>query len=191
MTDPSDARKIIEDVMRPYHEEIGNLVVDWNTMQDAFCRLFCALMETDDYRKPLAIWHSLGNDRSQRELVKRIAPHCSLIEKDKKAIEQIEWAVRNALGLGDNRDDAVHSPYVIVMAGEIRLEPYDTFGHPRAKGLKDKELISEFQRIRENIRRMVFFVYKLEQYLVDLKFKNAPPTLPDKPFLPSREQKKT
>ena len=176
----------LEESLQPYAEELGNLVIDWNTMQEGFCMLFCVLLEVENSDKALAIWHLLKSDKLQRDLVVKVAPHCALIKKDPKVIGLIEWAVNNAMGLGNHRDDAVHSPYVVLMQEPISLGSLSLLGHPRAIGFTDKELISEFARIRGNIRAMTIFVYKLQQYIIDLKHQNGHPTLPEKPSLQKR-----
>jgi hypothetical protein len=177
----------LEDALKPYAEELGNLVIDWNTMQEGFCMLFCVLLEVENFDKALAIWHLLKSDKLQRDLVDAVAPHCSLIRKDPKAIELIKWAVKHAMELGTHRDDAVHSPYVVLMEEPISLGSLSHFNHPRALGLKEAELIGEFARIKGNIKAITLFVYKLQQYIIDLKHQNEHPTLPERPSLQKRK----
>ena len=191
MMDHEELKKRIDTAAKPYAEAIGQLIMSWNTMQDSFCTLFCILMESNKLGKALAIWHAIKNDRSQRELVKAIAPHCSVLQKDKKAIELISWAVKCADATGSHRDDAAHSPYAIQIAEPVELTTNFALGHPKAINLKDIDLLDEFKRIRHNAGQITCFVYHLTQYVSNLKSGEKPWPLPQKPSLQTtRPQKK-
>jgi len=126
----------------------------------------------------------------QRELLNATASICTIIEKNKKAIELIRWAVTSANQLGSHRDDTIHAPYAIFIGGSgIEVVPSTFLANPKAESLKDKELLKEFSRHTSNAKMLASFAMQISGYLRACQT-SAPSPLPEKPSLQKEPHRK-
>lgn len=185
-----DTPKTPDDYFEPYALELGFLVRNWNSLHDAICRLFCFLMDTNDWRKPLAIWHFLQNDRMQRNLLRKVAP-IALNERP-EVQDSINWLLEKVDQLGNHRDDLVHTP--VALQWEPReFVPLTWLNHPRARNLTDNDLLLEIRRQKENARMLGFYAVETEIHLTGARNQNGDvvhPPLPQKPPLQTVPHKK-
>jgi hypothetical protein len=144
---------------KPYLHELSLVVTTWNDLHEELGRLFWTASGVSNGHIPLSIWYSTESDRAQRKMLRCILPYAlhdlqRAKEKGndwvKKAREEIKWILDKADWLAEQRNNAVHSPYLYSPEGQnLRMIAADFFGHPRAKKLTGKELLGEFRWYRK------------------------------------------
>ena len=93
------------------------------------------------------------NDRAQREMLRAAAkvkfsnePHMPYVPPHPRALEDVEWLLNEIDRLADRRNDAIHSPFWQAYRGdEVKIEPAVNLGHPRARKLAGKDVLTEFR----------------------------------------------
>jgi hypothetical protein len=100
---------------KPYAEALGFLVRDWNDAQETMCDLFCALFQDEDKDMARAVWYAIPNDRGQRKILN--AATLERFGEEHHVTKATAWVIGRADALGNQRDDAVHSP-VSLMIGD-------------------------------------------------------------------------
>lgn len=177
---PEDPEAPYDRAFRPIALEIGFFLREWNDLQEILLLLFHNFAgfanPSGDTRMTQAIWHSVNNDRLQRNMLLRAAEAACLgalwvgAPKDQKFRDhlygEIKWLVERANALGQQRDDVVHSP-VAPEFGERSTLTYVAFalsGHPRASNLKGKKLIKEFRLCRERAKALYAYAHEWLHY---------------------------
>ena len=95
---------------------------------------------------PLAIWHSILSDRSQREMLKAAVQSATWAPNLLSAKDDIIWLINQAQGLADNRNDGLHSPFVLSIGkDEYSFKPMDHSLNPRAKKFAGKNVLSHIE----------------------------------------------
>lgn len=141
---------------------VGRVALAWSALHERLGELFVTICEPNSITLARAIWHSIKNDRMQRETL-LAAPHAVRTEET-KLVKEIEWANGQIKGqLEDSRNTAVHAPYAMIFdSGGLKIIPEHHHGNPRAKQLKDKDLRAELKSYRDNIYAMTKFVKALD-----------------------------
>ena len=171
----------LERTFKPYAIELGYLVYAWNRLQDRFGLLFWDLSGIASGRHAFAIWHSVTNDRAQREMLRAtIESPMTKFEGESRAKADLLWMVNHANKMADNRNDAIHSPFILnIGRGGTELRSASGGGHPRAEKLKDKDLKVEFRYYADCADVLSEFAEAMHRYLGKVD-----PTWPDRPLLP-------
>jgi len=184
MADEPEPKPLFDTAFEPYASAIGYLVREWNYLQNKFCDLFCTIMEPTSYEVSSAVWYAVQNDRMQRALL--LAAATIRLSAHTKCLEDIEWIIGKANGLGSQRDDTIHSPMRMLIGDPIQFISMYFYGHPRAMNLKGKNLLEEFELYRKNAAILRNYLSGLESH-IRLLLRGAPAEmqtpLPEKPQL--------
>lgn len=183
--------------LRPYVAELGLVVYSWNKLQENLAWLFWCVTGIANGAIPLAIWHSIENDRAQRKMLQvALVAATSALDakgelKNPRVKNDILWLLKMANSLADQRNDAIHAPYsFIISPSPMKLVPNDFLSHPRAKKLKgklrDKDIREELRWCSESAETLALFAKRLY-----MSFRNPEIAWPDRPRLPNRGQKKS
>lgn len=144
-----------------------------------------------------AVWNAITNDAIQRDMLLCAAKFAhDMGEIGDRAIADVEWLLREARKVSEARNDAVHAPLISWgRPGQEMVRPEVEWGHPRARNLADKHLLSEFRWCRDSAVKLAEFCLHLE-----LALQKNPGALsaahgrvwpwPNRLVLPSRGQKK-
>jgi hypothetical protein len=182
---------------QPYAIELGAFVYGWNQLHDNLADLFWAVLGGLNGAIPLAVWHSISSDRSQREMLRaaadaRFLAHFPNIEKNKiknaEAAKRFKWLLGETDKLSIYRNDVIHAPYWF-LKGAKKLVPNTFQGNPRAKGLGEVDLLHEFQWCRSTATVLGDFTGRLS--VAVRCFDNEHHSWPDIPQLPNRGHKKS
>jgi hypothetical protein len=104
-----------------------------------------------------------------------------------KALDDIEWVLNQADKIEDLRNDALHSPVILLgTKAKARPAPNHYFGHVRARKLSERDFIAEFRRFRATATKLRDFVGRLDLAL--LNYPNG--SWPSRPSLPTRSENK-
>jgi hypothetical protein len=169
---------------RPYVTAIGQAAIAWNGLHEALRSLFGVFLASDDPPTHVAIWYSQNNDRAQRNILRALARtdnETGNVSDD--VYQRVKWLLDEADNLATVRDAAIHAPLI---SDAKAIVPY-TFhaglsGHPKAKKLLDKHLLTEFRWCRDTAITLTDFCLRLEFALTRVR----PTALPDIPSLPDR-----
>jgi hypothetical protein len=183
--------------LRPYAVELGFLATAWNQLQQNLSSLFAELLEAKHHHFALAIWHATDSDFTQRKML-----HALIVAEEKMSryqrtlssvqIEGLLWLldqIDNKLRF--KRNDALHAPLMVVRgvrndAVRTWVETHFSPLNPRARPLRDKDLIQEFRDYTAHAR--VLAKYANDVWYA-LRFPEQRPW-PDKPPLPQAYKNK-
>ncbi len=189
VANPTDVE--IRGEFTPYAAKLGSLVYVWNDLHDSLALLFWVVTGITNGLVPLAIWHSTDSDRAQRRMLQSAvnATAAAFDAKFKHAKFKVDltWLIDRTNSLADQRNDAIHSPYWFVGPPPMQMIPNDFQGNPRAKKLKDKDLLREFTFCADTAVVLTEYARQLAYAIRN----SAHVPWPDKPSLPNRGQKKT
>jgi hypothetical protein len=199
--------KLYNDTLEPYAKQLGLLIHDWNELHLEITSLFliiCPSHYSDDDEEReilLALWNAVPNERLQRDMLRKASKvRFTVITKrmEKSGIEinpittheaeildHIMWILEKADSLGRKRDDSAHVPMILdaTMPMVLRFSAFDDFGHPIARQLSGKDLLSEFGLYRARIQAVSRHANGLIRYLRGDR--DRPQSLPEKPQWPS------
>jgi hypothetical protein len=149
------AKGRIRKQIEPYLQDLALVVASWNELHDELGRLFSIVIGGGNLSLALAVWHTIESDALQRKLIRAALPFSlSDLPRAKEkgadwvriARDEIKWILDRVDSLRDQRNDAVHSPLIAeLQSGKWKLTSFTFFGHPRAKKLAGKELLSQFR----------------------------------------------
>jgi hypothetical protein len=167
---------------KPYAVELGYLVYSWGRLQEVLGRLFWVLSGISNGHHALAIWYAVPSDRTQREMLRALveSKHSSRLNEYPRAKADLIWMINRANSLADQRNDAIHSPFILIVNyRSTKLRSAHLDGHPRAIKLKDKDLKVEFRHYADSVDVLSLFG---EAALRSLR--KVDPAWPDRPLLP-------
>ncbi|MBM3534988.1 MAG: hypothetical protein FJX60_18345 [Alphaproteobacteria bacterium] len=84
-----------EQVREKYDElalRLGNVVIAWNTLYESLGGVFALIIDGSHAGIPLAAWHSLKADRSQREMLEAAVK--AAFKKNHATRERILWLTK-------------------------------------------------------------------------------------------------
>lgn len=191
-------QRFTEKKFLPYATAIGQVALAWNDLHEVLSELFCTLYGGSWIAKPLAIWHSAKFDRPKRDMLRGMLVHWTNEEKQRrpKAQADITWLLDRATELEEARNNAVHSPLLLIAGGGIveaararGLQVPDVISHtlynnPRALRMALKDLLFEFRWCRAAVLVLRDYASRLDHALTH---DGAP--WPGRPKLPNRGQK--
>ena len=122
---------------------IGELALVWNDLGMVLSGLFHAVTRIPNGMASDAVWNSVRSDRTQREMIVSLVKLEALgYELNTNLRTEFLWCLVEIGKLEDLRNNAIHSPVYEDHTGTI-VAWYE-LGHPRAKGLANKDLLKEF-----------------------------------------------
>lgn len=176
---------------RPYATAIGQAALAWNELQETLGNLFNIVVskEADGLGIALTLWHAIDSDRAQRKMLKDALERITHFRRITPAqAGAIGWLLSEANKLSDARNDIIHSPLQSITDSEnaklVEIKPRSFTGHPRARKLARRHLLSEFRWCRDTAITLSIYCRRTQVALVDDTF-----PLPNIPRLPSRGQK--
>lgn len=188
ITFPTDEE--IKDAYNEYVSALGEVAHSWNYLQESLGHLFCDICGLD-FSMGFAIWYSSDNDRVQRRM---LAAALNAWPEEKwqrtpKAVQEIEWILKETNELANRRNDAVHSPCTISTDEDgHKMYPAAFYGSNAAKNLrnriKDDGLIAQFKWYTACAETLRLYVQAVETGLRSDKF-----PWPNRPLLPTSGQR--
>jgi hypothetical protein len=180
-------RKRTRDINK-YAKEIGSIAILWNQLHDDLANILGFLLPSKNPHDFIAqaMWYSTTSDHAQRKMLRAaISAHSGVEPEAKKKLTWLLDKVDNFLA--DKRNDAFHTPFITAVSD-------DTLSHllianhlftqsPRAKKLRDKDLLKEFKWYANYTSALAMYAKQLERALI------AGKPLPDKPDLPHLGQR--
>jgi hypothetical protein len=184
-------KAMTERAFAPYAVEIGHLARSWNQLQETLCLIFTRVVRADNANIGQAVWYALRSDLTQRDVLKAACKALGAVDTRKRptAVKDIEWILKNTAGLSDQRNTAVHLPFMIgrdTVTKEMVVMPHFFSNNRFSQGLKDKDdVLKELFYCRVQIDC-------LKDYALAIWFALGHPERqwPSKPSLPTREQVK-
>lgn len=178
----------------PYALAIGQAALAWNYLHEVLCEIFVVVVDSS-YSNERAIWYSQGYDRARRKMLlaalQKNFTHTHPWPKD-NYLPSIEWMLAETTKLEDARNITIHAPLVIFdeelakfFGKETGVVPYDLYGNPNATRLTRKDILAEFRWLRDRALVLAEFGLKVRYAWVS----QGP--LPDRPRLPTREDRKS
>ena len=179
---------------RPYVMAIGQAAVAWNGLQESLRSLFWTAMGGGWVGIYSTVWYAITNDSAQRDMLRAVARFAGdTAELSERAVSDIEWLLNEIRKVADARNDAIHAPLISWgQAGKEVVSADATHGHPRAKKLVDKHLLTEFRWCRDSAVLLSEYALNLDMAITH----PGHPTIgrgwpwPQRPKLPNRGQKK-
>jgi hypothetical protein len=179
---------------RPVAIELGWLVYEWNRLHESLGEIFANIIVGDDgdgdnIRPALAAWHTLTNERAQREMLRAALNARYLLSAPKpKSHREVSWVLNKLGELAGRRNDAIHAPLALVSQfgsdeNSVEIMPLYFFGNPRATSLKGRSLLEEFRWYRNHFEKLADYA---ESLIFAIKFSDY--TWRDRPELPPRAQ---
>ena len=204
---PLYADRFTERQFAPYVKAIGQLVLAWNSLQEAlsftYQLLLVGAINDSDHNHMSQVrssWYSIRSDRNQRGLLKAVVQTATEWQKRTypKLRDDMEWLLKEVNSLEDARNNAAHSPLMLIsrkkslLAAALahaleqdRVTPESAMGNPRALALAKKDLLTEFEWCRDSALTYRDFVIHINRALWTAGY-----TWPSRPKLPNRGQKK-
>lgn len=174
-----------------YAVALGRVAHAWNGLFEQLGRVFLA---TSEMKQPLAaaIWYSLDSDRTKLTILKAtITSQSTIPPTDRwpdcpKAKEDLLWLVERVSNLMDKRNDAIHAPCSLTADHDgAKMTASQVSGHERARKLRGKDVLVEFDWLERWTDRLNNFAMKVE---VGLQWpQHAWPDRPSKPDQKSRK----
>jgi hypothetical protein len=158
--DPVVLGELIEAAELASHAEaLGHVSLAWTTLHEVMGMLFAYLLMPAPQEHAYAVWHSIKNDRTQREMLKALAE--SALPEDDEIRKAIKWAVDKLLSLENSRNDALHSPYVLFHHPERgpTMISNDLTGNRRAANLAGRDLSVELESYKSNVRAITDYLW--------------------------------
>ncbi len=72
----------LKEKFQPFAAELGSVVFTWNNLHERLGDLFWAILGGHNGAVPLAIWHSIDSDRTQRKVLKAATVAAVFVRKD-------------------------------------------------------------------------------------------------------------
>lgn len=184
-------KAMTERAFAPYALEIGHLARSWNQLQENLCLIFTRVVRADNTNIGQAIWYALRSDLTQREVLKAACSAFGAVDTRNRptAINDIEWLTTKTYELSDQRNTAIHLPFMIGIDTTTRkmvVMPHYFSNNRFSKKLKGKDDV---------LKELFYYRAKsdcLKDYAVAIWFALGNPVRqwPSKPSLPTREQVK-
>jgi len=190
--------KLVREKLEPYVAALGKVAHSWNHLQDALAELFFIVTGLEQLVAE-AIWHSMLNDRWQRELLRAAVTATTnrrLTEDLPKAKDDILWLLQKADDVGRKRDTAVHAPITVAITSpiaadfedKVELIPDTFYGNRLARKLVGKDILAEFEWYELTADALTSFARGIKR-AIETSGNPRPFPWPDRPRLPVLEQR--
>ena len=188
LAESAERKRAKEKAFAPFAEQIGWIAYEWNRLQEALGDLFCDIVRPGSDRVGNAIWHSTDNERALRRMLEEALEAAKTENQvEQRPYDDVSWILSKIDKLAGRRNAAIHAPFALVSKSAsdpgFEVMPLHMSGHPRAKELKDKEVLGEFKWYRDHLEKLADFAEALHFALIfpDISW-------PDRPELPPRGQ---
>ena len=170
---------------------VGRVAHAWNYLQQKLGQLFVFVTKTEP-AIALSIWYSTDNDRAQRNMLNAAilaTKDDSWLPRLPSAKSDLLWVVDRVNAIADLRNNAIHAPASLLTDSngpsmKASLEGYIN-GHPRARRLWGKNLLTEFDWCEKSAEALSRFIGHAAVSLNDDEW-----PWPERPSLPTLGQKK-
>jgi hypothetical protein len=154
-----------------YALAVGRVAHAWNYLQEALGQLFVLVVD-GNRSATLAVWYSTDSDRTQRNMLRAALVASGGDNRWAKlpsARRDLLWLIDRANALADQRNNAIHTPASLSTDadGSMMTASHNAFfsGHPRARRLWGKKLITEFEYCEKYAEALYDFARKAETAL--------------------------
>jgi hypothetical protein len=179
-----------------FHEHaalVGKIAILWNELHERYGIAFGKIVNPGNFEMGLNIWQAVWNDRAKRSML--LAAINTLDTKvHGRFVTEMTWAINKTDSLEDNRDTAVHAPYITSHnEGRFRIISSDGLRHRRAEKLSGKDVKLELESYEANLRAIMEFIGGLGVHFDWPEAKFAWPERPSmpRPAHPNRDQGRT
>lgn len=184
--DPIDEKPTIPQVLARHAQALGLVSIAWTHLHEVLASIFGMLLTPDMPTKAWATWHAVGNDRSQRAMLKALM--AVMFRDDDKRKVELDWVLDRLNSYEDKRNNALHSPYTMEQHpdGTIDFIPNYYGGNKRAKNLHGKELLVELKSYSDHLSRLSAYLGLIQSSLPS-PLRAVAPTAPaqlQRPSLP-------
>jgi hypothetical protein len=184
MKTPSEEQ--LEKAYNEYALALGLVVHSSNRLQETLARLFRTIVGGDS-RIVDAVWHSSKSDAAQRDMFRAALQGCTRHKWETRlpaARDDLIWLIIESDKFANKRNDAVHAPCLFTAIGTLAevVAQQDTLNQ-KAKNLRDKKLLEEFQLYTKIACVLDSFATKAKAALV-----HHTVSWPEKPLMPTRGQ---
>jgi hypothetical protein len=184
--DPIDEKPTLPQVLARHAQALGLVSIAWTQAHEALASIFGMLLTPEMPTKAWAAWHAVGNDRSQRAMLKALM--AVMFAADDKRKVELDWVLDRLNSYEDKRNNALHSPYTIEQHPDGRLVfiPNHYGGNKRAKNLHGKELLTELKSYTDHLAKLSAYLGLIQSSLPSPHRVVAPtdPALLLRPSLP-------
>lgn len=169
-----------------YALAVGKVAHSWNYLHEKLSSLYATVCG-GNRKIALSVWHAVANERTQQLMLKAAvlaAPEEGWAIQHPKSKNDLDWLCEKVRNLGDQRNNAIHAPCILSIGADgSRMIPAPPIlsDHIRAKNLRGKEILVEFDYVEKWAERLSIFAQVAESALLS---KNYP--WPDKPEKPVR-----
>jgi hypothetical protein len=176
-------------VFAPYIQATGEVVDAWNRLHETLKYLFVAVTKMPE-NIGYAVWHSARSDSVQREMLRAAIDATGdkepWVVRLPTAKDDLKAFLKKANKIGETRNDAIHAPVSLAKSnGRLVIVPFYFNGNPRAENLRNKDILTEFNRCRDEAYMLNAFADHAE---AAIKFPSR--AWPDKPSLLIQPEKK-
>ena len=179
---PEQVRDTAQEAFEAYSLAVGQVAYTSNDLQAELGQLF-ATVTGMDARMALSVWYSSVSDRVQRDMLKAAIAASSeerWLPRLQTAKSDLIWLMKTVNSLADKRNNAIHAPTTMVTtsSGSELIASISAYinGHPRARNLWGKRLLSEFSWCAERADALKDFTKQATLALSD-----GLTTWPDRP----------
>jgi hypothetical protein len=181
---PTDKQVAAE--FQAYTCAVGRVAHAWNYLHEKLGALFALLVNAPDRHVVAALWYSPYSDRSQRQMLEACINAYRWQSDPAQAKDDLLWLMTRANELGNRRDDAIHAPAILSTdARGTEMATSYLSGHRRARNLKGKRLLIEFDWLERYIEELSRFTVAATNALAYAGY-----AWPEKPKRPDRRSRK-
>lgn len=171
----------------PYFMALGKVAHAWNHLHEELGRLFCLVTGLDN-SMGMSIWHALKSDRGQRDLLSAAMAAATSDEdwtgRFPKAEDGVRWVLKETNKLANQRNDAIHAPCSVIYGdGGFEIFAFSFSGNPKAKNLRDKDILMEFLWYESSADTIKHHVREIQFALSDPRVR-----WPENPLMPTQGQ---
>ena len=182
----SQQRQWLKDVSR-YALQTGQVIAAWNDLQGEYQRWFIRLANEEKAPIGAALWHTLSNDQTQRDLLEAVLEVAPLGfgRKNARLKTNLLWALKETRRLARYRNFAAHLPVdVEYAAGQRRVVPDAKTAKPTA--IRALSFIGH-RRLFRLLRGDLFVLASYVSAHYAVRFEISPGVFPNRPRLHTDE----
>ena len=195
--------RFTEHHFEPYVKGIGQLVLAWNSLQDALALTFQSLTvgtifyAADDQGAQIrGAWNAINSDRDRRKMLRAVVAAATKRQRGvfPNLTDDLIWLLNRADELEDVRNNIVHSPLMLLTGKRDPfwntrpdlVTPAVFMENPRALRLIKTNLLAEFRWCRDSTLVCRDFAVQMNRALISVGY-----PWPKTPSLPNHAPKKS
>jgi len=127
--------------MNSYVSSVGRVCYSWNRLVEVLGHIFVEITEMD-LQVAQAIWHSWKSDGPQMEMLKAAidaVPEERWLTRLPRARKDLEWLMKECIGLAAARNKAIHTPFVVGFGETGAVVVIDPFSSKPSRGNKSSK----------------------------------------------------